>query len=348
MVAALALTLLHPIVALSQATDDAGTRERARAKLLEGAKMMEGGNYAAALALFEEAHAIFPSQKIYYNMGLAYEKLGRNGPAFMAFERFLRQLPEDTPPQYVVHSREALERLAKRVAFVALTCDVADADVALDGHGVGRTPLPSRLAVDTGPHQIDVRRPDLGNKTHQFTALAGQSTELKIELRSAGAQAPSALSAPRLPPVVSSTAEGAPDPLLGAPAADDHPPRRAWLVPARWTAVGGAVAALTVGLVFNLKANSRRHEFETSPPSGSPPRACGIEGDKVVGGPRCQALADDYDGAKRNSVIAYAAGGALAVTAVVLFLINGDSGQDSAFLPGTTSSPLGVTYAARF
>ena len=36
------------------------------------------------------------------------------------------------------------------------------------------------------------------------------------------------------------------------------------------------------------------------------------------------------------------------MTAVVLFLVNADGGQDVAILPGTTSSPLGVTYAARF
>src|SRR5438552_10911639 len=102
--------------AAAEAPDEAA-REKAKAKVQEGARRFDAGDATAALALFKEAYEIFPSPKINYNLGLAYRKLERNGPAFMAFERFLRETP-DTTPEYAAHSRKELETLAKRVAFV--------------------------------------------------------------------------------------------------------------------------------------------------------------------------------------------------------------------------------------
>ena len=44
-----------------------------------------------------------------------------------------------------------------------LSCDVADAEVILDGRGVGKSPLKSRLPVDTGPHELEFRSDDSFN-----------------------------------------------------------------------------------------------------------------------------------------------------------------------------------------
>jgi hypothetical protein len=156
---------------------------------------MKVGDYQAALASFEEADAIFPSPEIYYNIGLAYEKLSRNGPAFMAFERFLQQ-PAEAPQEYLADARQKLER---HIAFVAVACD-ADADVTLDGEAVGRTPLPSRLAVDTGPHEVAVRVPGGAPRNQRFTAVPGQQIELKFEASSSAGTVPAAsLGPPPLP-----------------------------------------------------------------------------------------------------------------------------------------------------
>lgn len=194
-----------PAIAAAQSAGDPNSRDQARVKLSEAATLFEARDYAGALILYKEAHAIFPSPRIQYNIGLTYEKLGRWGSAFMAFERFLRQ-STDSPAQYVVHSRKQLERLSSKVAFVTLSCDVSDADVELDGDLVGRTPLPGRLAVDTGPHDIVIRTPVLGSTTRRFTAVAGQPLDLKVEVRRTG---PTAVVPRTLPRPVAVGAESA-------------------------------------------------------------------------------------------------------------------------------------------
>jgi hypothetical protein len=158
----------------------------ARAKLRDGAERFERGDYVGALAVFEEAQSIFNSPKIHYNIAMAYEKLGRNGPAFTAYEKFLR-LARDSKPEHVAHSRRELERLAKHLALVRLVSDVADAEVIVDGLLVGKTPLPSRLPVETGPHDIEIRTADGGTRTQQFTAVAGETMELRLDLGPTGA-----------------------------------------------------------------------------------------------------------------------------------------------------------------
>lgn len=137
------LAVFAPTLVAAQPVGDPHARDKARAKLTEGAWLFQAGDYVTALTSFEQAHAMFPSPKIFYNIGLANEKLGRWGAAFMAFERFLRHSTE-SPREHVVHSREQLERLSPKVAFVAVSCDVSDAEVRLDGDWIGRTPLPNR------------------------------------------------------------------------------------------------------------------------------------------------------------------------------------------------------------
>lgn len=157
-------------------------RDQARAKLAEGVRLLEAGKPAAALARFEEAYAIVPSPKIQYNMALAYSRMDRNADAFMAYGRFLREAT-DGSAEHISHARQELERLSKNVAFVELVCDVPGASVLIDGRRVGLTPLPDRLPVDTGPHEIVVQSAGLEDGSRRFTAVAGESVTLRIDLR---------------------------------------------------------------------------------------------------------------------------------------------------------------------
>jgi hypothetical protein len=91
------------------------TREAARTKLVEGVDAMKRGDYPAALTLFQQAYALVPSPKIYYDFGLAYVGLERPADALAAFERFLAEAT-DAPADKREKAASLVSTLRARLA----------------------------------------------------------------------------------------------------------------------------------------------------------------------------------------------------------------------------------------
>src|SRR4051812_3554944 len=69
--------------------EEADARAAAKAKVEQGAALLSHHDDARALAAFEEAYRIFPSPKIFFDIGLANVGLTHNPQALRAFQRFL-------------------------------------------------------------------------------------------------------------------------------------------------------------------------------------------------------------------------------------------------------------------
>src|SRR5262245_25388809 len=82
--------------ARAQAPNDAA-KAAARAKVQEGATLFDAGDFAAALARFDEAYARFPAPAIHFNRAQALRALGRSAEAGQALERFLKEAKDATP-----------------------------------------------------------------------------------------------------------------------------------------------------------------------------------------------------------------------------------------------------------
>ena len=325
------------------------SREDGRAKLEAGVKLLDAGDFAAALVGFEAAYAAFPSPKVFYNIGLAYKGLNKPAMAFMAFERFLQNAP-DASQQHLQHARQELERLSKRVAFVSLSSDVREADILIDGTSLGQSTLPHKFPVDTGPHKL-VLSNGVGSRFRQFTAVAGEPITLNVVFQEAAID----IRPPPVPPPPQPSDQRHAGELetpslasAAAPAGEDQRPSRSWLPYARWGTLGVAVATLGLGVFLNVGAVSKRQAFDEFSIPSSVPSRCGMMGDRIVGPMGCEALAEDFKSARRNASIAYAAGGTLAAARLVFFLIENEEHAPTGLLPGVLSNPLGVTYAARF
>jgi tetratricopeptide (TPR) repeat protein len=164
----------------SLAVADAGDREKARIEVARGAKLYEQGDFAAALVHFQAAHALFPSPKLFFNMALSYERLGKLAQA-LTFHRLFLQDPVDTKQDLVLASRRSANELAKKVGFVTITSDVPGLEVAIDGAPIGSTPIPVAVPVDVGHHEMVVRGRGLPPWARSFTSVPGLSVELKAE-----------------------------------------------------------------------------------------------------------------------------------------------------------------------
>lgn len=82
--------LSRPVVARAQGADN-GAKARATANLHEAERLFNESQFIESLQRLQEAHALFPSPKIFLNFGKTYRALGRDADALAAFERFLAE-----------------------------------------------------------------------------------------------------------------------------------------------------------------------------------------------------------------------------------------------------------------
>ena len=74
--------------------DEAAQTAEAKAHFERGKELFKSGAYDQAIQEFKQADQIKPSPILAYNIGLAYEKLGRCKASIGFFQRYLREQPE--------------------------------------------------------------------------------------------------------------------------------------------------------------------------------------------------------------------------------------------------------------
>src|SRR4051794_20380881 len=106
-------TIMTLMMTLAQAAPpplvtEAKAKASAQILLREGTALFDRGDGAAALRKFEQAYAIFPSPKIWFDIGVAERVLDRPVEALQAFQRFLGEAVQAP----VESRREAQEAVA--------------------------------------------------------------------------------------------------------------------------------------------------------------------------------------------------------------------------------------------
>ena len=250
--ALIAVTLLAATTALAQGAAPAVDLERkaqARVKLVEGDRLLKLGEFQQALAAFKDAYDLFPSPKIRYNFGLAYEGMGRNADALEAFDAFLIEAT-DASPETRDRAVATRTRLLGRVGTVRVVADVEGATIVVDGRDMGKTAPAREIRLDPGPHLLLV---DRGGGTAPFTqrldVAAGAAVTVVVRLTPPVADAAPASTGP--PPAETARATAPP---VGS--ADSHPDLgQPWRMAGIAAAAAGA-GFLGGGLLFGLAARS--------------------------------------------------------------------------------------------
>jgi hypothetical protein len=86
---ALGTALAVALLLLAGAPAHADNLDEAKAAFATGKQAFERGDYEGALAQFQRANLLAPAPSLSYNIGRAYEALGRYHDAASAFERYL-------------------------------------------------------------------------------------------------------------------------------------------------------------------------------------------------------------------------------------------------------------------
>jgi len=339
---------LHPLLVLglvlaASAARAEDPKAQARAKLVEGSEKLKQGEYTQALTLFKEAYALVPSPKIFYNFGIAYSNLGRATDAVEAFERFLDEAT-DASPETRANAERHKSELLPQIGSVVVQCDVDGAEISIDGRSKGVTPRKNPVRVDPGPHSLVVEKPPATAFTQRVVVGAGQHVVVDVHLDvqpPAPASAPVVV-APPLPP---------PPPVQPAAAAV---PESAPMALKTKLAIGlgaAGVLGLAFGTYEQLAASSKYDQFNNAmAPLPNPTGKCDADSRVIParGGAQCASLLRDGDSASLRAKIGFAIGGALAVSSVVLYVLDRREQHESTAFLGCAPSGSGAMCAAHF
>jgi tetratricopeptide (TPR) repeat protein len=228
-----------PTSPTQSADDSTQAKSRAQALLKEGTAAYGRGDYATALDKFTAAYEIFPSPKLWFNIGQANRDLGRPVEAVAAFDRFLRDAG-DAPPETVAEARRSAAELKTKLGQIKITCAIDGADVTVDGKPIGSTPLGEMVWTTPGRHQVAVQRAGFSPAIEDVVVATGQAAAVDFKLRPVDLRLANAGSGGLA--------------IGGGPGGSERKPiyRRGWF----WVAAGVVVAA-GAGAAVILSSSSR-------------------------------------------------------------------------------------------
>ena len=124
---AVSLVILSILAQTSAPTPEQEAKAKAQVVLKEGAQLYQHGAYADALEKFEQAYSVFPSPKLFFNIGQANRELGRPAEAVVAFERFIAEVV-DASPELLSEAKRSVNELAPKIGKLIIDCDVTGAE----------------------------------------------------------------------------------------------------------------------------------------------------------------------------------------------------------------------------
>ncbi len=174
--AALALSwMLSPRGARADDVDDPAAAAKKR-----GDELMLGGKAAEALSAYAEAYALRKDPALLYNRGRAYQALGDYPASLDQLEMFDREATPELRarvPGLVV----LMTDVRSHVSTLALTCDVAGAEVRLRDRTLGITPVAS-LRVTSGKGRVELAKDGYFTVVRELELPPGGSASVDVHL----------------------------------------------------------------------------------------------------------------------------------------------------------------------
>jgi hypothetical protein len=214
----------------------------ARALFEEGVAHADAGRWNEAADRFSRAHSLRPTPEIAYNLSTALARVGR----LVSAAELLRQVVDD--PQATARVRAAAEaRLAevdRRLCHVTVHADApGPARVWLDGRPLDAAAIGVAVAVDPGPHVLELRNGARTVSSRTVSLADGKRETVVLEAPALNLQP----TAP--PPLLAAPAAGPSAADVSArPAATDRDAfwRKGWF----WGTVASVAATVAVGALL--------------------------------------------------------------------------------------------------
>jgi hypothetical protein len=330
----------------------------------EGISLRRSGNDLAALTRFQQAFGLNQTPRAEAQIGLAEQALGR----WTAADKHLKEALESASDPWIRKNRasllEARAVVVTHLGQIEIAGVPVGAEVRVDGELIGRLPLSRPITVTAGGVAVEVRAPGYVPIVRATTVTARTLTRETFTLQPLSpAVEPSP--APRLRANSSNIGGGAASvdsnaaPVAGAnesSAASDSSAAAASEASAEESGGRGGrshlaitagalgVASLAFGVFEHLSWQRKVDSFGSD-------RGCGttFPGDGEAG---CKQLYDDGQQARLLAFVGYGVAGALAATAIVLYVTDsgkaGSSPEPATVACAPTLPASGISCALRF
>ncbi|MDI1444198.1 hypothetical protein [Polyangium sp. 6x1] len=302
-------TLVPTPVRAEEPAASAEAKAGARAAAENGTNAFKESRYAEAVDMFLRAESLFHAPTHVLMLARSYVALGKLVLAKEAYLSIVREeLGPKAPPAFKrakVDAEKELADLSPRIPSlqVSTTPEAKNVVVTVDDKLLPAALLGIPSPIDPGTHVLRATAEGLAAPEKSVTLKEGEKTAVVLEL------APVANAGP-ITPVRTPVGPPVPDVGREQSAGKTSPGRIAGVV-----LMGLGVAGLGVGGVFGGLSLAKRAEADEAFD------ACGVN---CWGPPADEVRALDEDANKKGTigVIGLAAGGALTVTGVVLFVVS--------------------------
>ena len=331
----------------AQTTPSAEDKAGARATAERATAAFKDGRYAEAIDLFQRAEALFHAPTHVLMMARSY---AASGKLVLAKESYLavtrEELAPKAPPAFKKAQNEAekeLKDLEPRIPSLEVSAalaggkkaDTKNLVITMDGKPVPAALIGIPKPADPGAHVLVATADGFASPEKTITLKEGEKATLVLELSPAKVvknDAPAGGTNPTMLPV------------QPAPETPDTPAgKTSGLRYAGIGLMGAGVVGLGVGGVFMGLSFSKRADADAAF------NACGAG---CFGPDADQVRAIDADANQKGNIaiIGLAAGGALAATGVVLFVMGGQKGKANAPAAMVTPyvGPTGGGFVGRF
>ncbi|MBN1769944.1 MAG: tetratricopeptide repeat protein [Deltaproteobacteria bacterium] len=177
-VAALVLLLAAEVAAAQEPRDE----DRLDARMAEAAQALQAGDYAAALTAFREARTISDRPVLLFNIAMCHRELDDWDAAVTAFDEYLAAGRETEPEDRLAEAARQRSEMTSQLGELEPRLAVDGAELAVDGHIVGTTPLVRPVRLREGTHVVTARRPGFAEGRVEVTIVPGARTAAELVL----------------------------------------------------------------------------------------------------------------------------------------------------------------------
>jgi len=190
--AALPMVLAVPAVAQTAGEAPGDAAAQASEAFEMGMRLFQEQNWAGALAAFERAYSLQPHYAVLFNRGVCLRELHRYPEALDAFQRYLREGGDEIRPERRAEAERLIGELRSFLSRVTVAVSVDGADVRVDGHAHGVSPLAEPLVLGAGHHVIEARAAGHRDAREEFDIGGGEERVITLTLEPLEAAGPTA------------------------------------------------------------------------------------------------------------------------------------------------------------
>lgn len=148
-----------------------------------GRLLYQNGDYAGALARFEDARKGSADARLLWDAAVCEKALHHYAKAIVLMRRYLASSSPVSSPEAVASARSFVAAAEPLTARLEVSSNVSGSLVFADGDNLGSAPLRSDVRLDWGTHQIVVKKQDYTDYEQTVTVSSSAAVRVSAVLR---------------------------------------------------------------------------------------------------------------------------------------------------------------------